>query len=55
MNYDDHDGDLDGVITRSSTTENVSNRSNLKRMHVMMAILLLYNKQIFVQLVMISG
>jgi len=55
MNYDDHDDDLDGVITRCSTTENVSNRSNLKRMHVMMAILLLYNQQIFVQLVMISG
>jgi hypothetical protein len=55
MNYDDHDDDLDGVITTCSTTENVSNRSNLKRMHVMMAILLLYNQQIIVQLVMISG
>ena len=55
MNYDDHDNDLDGGITTCSTTENVSNRSNLKRMNVMMAILLLYNQQIIVQLLMISG
>jgi hypothetical protein len=45
MNYDDHDDDLDGVITRCSATKNVSNRSNLKRMDVMMAILLLNNQK----------
>jgi hypothetical protein len=53
MNYDDHDDDADGVITTCSTTQNVSNRSHLKRRHVMMAILLLYNQQIIVQLLMI--
>jgi hypothetical protein len=54
MNSDDAADDANGVITTCST-QSVHNISHLKRRHVLMAILLLYNHQIIVQLLMISG
>ena len=51
---DDNDNDADSVSTASSNP-NASNRSNLKRKHVFMALLLLYNHQFIVQLLMMSG
>jgi len=51
---DDNGNDADSVSTASSNP-NASNRSNLKRKHVFMALLLLYNHQFIVQLLMMSG
>jgi hypothetical protein len=50
----DADADADGVVSTHST-QNVCNISHLKRRHVIMASLLLYNQQIMVQLLMIRG
>ncbi len=54
INSDDDDDYADGVISTRGT-QNVCSISQLKRKQIITAILLLYNQQIIVQLLMISG